>query len=668
MLESLLTALTDLMSVQHLSFMMLGILVGLVVGVLPALGGIAGMSLLIPFVYGMDKVSALAMLIGLVATVPTGDTFTSVLIGVPGAAGSQATILDGFPLARRGQAARALSAAFTGSALGGIFGALVLTFFVVVAKPVILAFGAGELFMLGILGLSVVGVLAGKNVARGIAAAGLGLMAGAVGAAPATGEFRLDLGIEYLSDGIPLVIIGLGMFALPELTDLMRRNQAIASDTTLGSGWLQGVKDTFNHWFLVLRCSVIGTLVGAIPGLGGGVVDWIAYGHAVQSAKDKSEFGKGDVRGVLAAETSNNSLQGGALLPTILFGIPGSGSTAIFLGGMVLLGIQPGPSMVTTDLHLTYTIAWTLTLASVIGALLCFLLAYPIAKLTYVPFNLLAPAVIAVVCFAAFQVRQSLTDLLLLFALGMFGLFMRRFGWPRSAFLVGFVLSPQIENYLYQAVQFYDWNFVTRPGVLIIAALSVVSLWTATRGRISETGEVTTPGGGGKPARPAATSLTDRTPQIAFALLVLVIFGYALITCSRLNFLGAVFPTTTAIVMLLFSAYLLWALVFGGPGSSASFDQEIEGDHVGDPSVSSVWPPVAWFALLFGLAGAFGFIIAITLFVPAFLMCRSGIGVLRTGLYTVIAVGLMIFAGYMLVLDFPRGLLQSYVELPWPLR
>jgi len=668
MLDTLLTALTDLMSVQHLSFMMLGILVGLVIGVLPALGGIAGMSLLIPFIYGMDKVSALAMLIGLVATVPTGDTYTSVLIGVPGAAGSQATILDGFPLAKRGQAARALSAAFTGSALGGIFGAFVLTAFVLVAKPVILAFGAGELFMLGILGLSVVGVLAGKSVARGIASAGLGLIAGAVGAAPATGEFRLDLGIEYLNDGIPLVIIGLGMFALPELTDLMRRNRPIASTTsTLGSGWLQGVKDTFIHWFLVLRCSVIGTICGVIPGVGGGVVDWIAYGHAVQSARDKSEFGKGDIRGVLASETSNNSLQGGALLPTILFGIPGSGSTAIFLGGMVLLGIQPGPSMVTTDLHLTYTIAWTLTLASVIGAALCFLLAYPISRLTYVPFNLLAPAVISIVCFAAFQVRQSLTDLVLLFVLGLFGLFMRRFGWPRAAFLVGFVLSPQIENYLYQAVQFYDWNFVTRPGVLIIGALSVVSLWAATRGRISETGEMT----GAthkKDGSAAAAALNERTPQIAFALLVLAIFAYALITCSQLNFLGAVFPTTTAAVMLVFSAYLLVTLTFGGARHPSSFDQELEGEHVGDPGVGSVWAPVLWFALLFGLAGLFGFIIAMALFIPAFLLTRTSIGLLPSLMYGALAVGLMVFAGYMLVLDFPSGLLQSLVELPWPLR
>ncbi len=217
MLEALTTAFVDLMAVQHLLYMMLGILVGLAVGILPGLGGIAGMSLLIPFIYGMDQVSALAMLVGMVAVIPTGDTFTSVLMGIPGSSASQATILDGFPLAKKGQAARALSAAFSASLLGGVFGAILLTGFVVIAKPLILAFGTAELFMLAVLGLSVVGVLAGNSVARGIAACGLGLLFGAIGAAPATGETRFDLEITYLQDGIPLVIIGLGLFAIPEI-------------------------------------------------------------------------------------------------------------------------------------------------------------------------------------------------------------------------------------------------------------------------------------------------------------------------------------------------------------------------------------------------------------------------------------------------------------------
>jgi TctA family transporter len=666
MLDALATALVNLMAVQHLSYMMLGITVGLIIGILPGLGGIAGMSLLIPFIYGMDPVSALAMLMGMVAVIPTGDTFTSVLMGIPGATGSQATILDGFPLAKQGQAGRALSAAFFASLLGGLFGAIVLTVFVLIAKPVILAFGTAELFMLAVLGLSVVGVLAGQNLARGIASCCLGLLVGAIGPAPATGETRLDLGIEYLQDGVPLAILGLGVFAIPELCDLMRRDQPIASEATLGSGWFQGVKDTLNHWGTVLSSSVLGTIIGAIPGLGGGVVDWIAYGNAVQAAKDKSRFGKGDIRGVIAPEASNNSLQGGALLPTILFGIPGSGSMAVFLGGMVLLGLQPGPSMVTTELNLTYTIAWTLALASIVGAGLCFLLAAPIARLTYLPFNLVAPAMVITICFAAFQARRSLTDLLLLFALGMLGIYLRRFGWPRPAFLIGFVLADQTESYLYQSVQFYGWSFLTRPGVVIIGLLAAISVWTASKGRISETGLVVS-ASGGTAQHLARLKELSRPSQIAFTAFVLAAAGFALSDCMKLSFLGAVFPASAAAVMLGFAGYLLWAQTFG-PADTAIHDQDMNADEVAGAGIASVWSSVAWFASLFALAALIGFILAIGIFVPAYLLTRARLGLWKTVLYTASALGLMLVLGAMLTVDFPPGLLQNLVELPWPLR
>jgi putative tricarboxylic transport membrane protein len=667
MLDALATALADLIAVQHLAYMMLGITVGLVIGILPGLGGIAGMSLLIPFIYGMDTVSALAMLIGMVAVIPTGDTFTSVLMGIPGATGSQATILDGFPLAKQGQAARALSAAFFASLLGGLFGAFVLTAFVVIAKPVILAFGAAELFMLAVLGLSVVGVLAGENLARGLASCCLGLLVGAIGAAPATGEIRLDLGIEYLQDGVPLAILGLGVFAMPELCDLMRRNRPIARDTSLGTGWLQGVKDTFKHWGTVLSSSLLGTIIGAIPGLGGGVVDWIAYGNAVQAAKDKSRFGQGDIRGVIAPEASNNSLQGGALLPTILFGIPGSGSMAVFLGGMVLLGIQPGPSMVTTELNLTYTIAWTLALASVVGAGLCFLLAAPIARLTYIPFNVVAPAMITTICFAAFQARRTLADLLLLFALGMLGIYLRRFGWPRPAFLIGFVLADQTESYLYQSVQFYGLSFLTRPGVVIIGLLAALSIWTASKGRVSETGLVGKVSGGSF-QREARRIEPNRAPQIAFTALVLAAAGLALYDCLKLSFLGAVFPASVATMMLGFTGCLLSVQTFAPGAGSAIHDQEADGDDVAGAGIASVWTSIAWFASLFALAALIGFILAIGIFIPAYLLMRARFGSWETALYTASALALMIALGAMLTVDFPAGLLQRLVELPWPLR
>lgn len=679
MLEAMQSALLGLMQWQHLAYMMLGVFVGLVIGFLPGLGGISGMSLLIPFVYGMDQVSAVAMLIGMVAVIPTGDTFTSVLMGIPGSSASQATVLDGYPLARQGQAARALSAAFWSSMIGGVFGALLLTFFVVVAKPLILLFSSAELFMLAILGLSMVGVLSGNSILRGVSACGLGAMFGAIGAAPATGETRFDLSLAYLSDGVPLTIIGLGLFAIPELTELMRRKQAIARHSDLGSGWIQGMKDTIRHWKLILQSSWIGTVVGALPGLGGGVVDWITYGLTVQTAKDRSQFGKGDIRGVIAPESANNSLQGGALMPTLIFGIPGSGSMAVFMGGMVLLGIQPGPNMVTSDLNVTYTIAWTLAIASIIGAFACFICAYPMARLTFIPFDRIAPFMLMITCFGAFQARRNLMDLVLLFLIGILGILMRRFGWSRPAFLIGFVLAEPIENYLYQALQFNGWGFLLRPGVIIIFLLTLVSVWVGSRVRISEDGvsfgSGTKVGKDAQDAQPATTtpgnpnSVADRLPQILFAAFVVLTFAYGVWSSVSLTFLGSVFPLSTSVVMLVLSGLVLWKLAAAGSVSSSLWsDQEISDRRAGTHDGSSVWGPLGWFAFLFVLTALAGFIIALTVFILAYLLISARLSLLKTLVYCALCVGFMIQLAYMLTLDFPSGLLQRLVELPWPLR
>ena len=300
MIDTLAAALVALLTFQHLAYMLLGVAVGLTIGVIPGLGGIAGLSLLMPFLYGMDEISALGMLIGLVAVIPTSDTFSSVLMGIPGSSASQATVLDGFPLAKQGQAARALSAAFISSLFGGIVGALILTGFVLIARPLILLFGSAELFMLALFGLSMVAVLAGRSLPKGLAACAIGLLIGSIGGAPATGEFRMIFDFEYLYDGIPLVVVGLGLFAIPEISDLLRKNSAIAGGHSLGAGWFQGVRDWWSNLFLSIRCAGLGCMIGTIPGLGGSVVDWIAYGHAVQTTKKAPNFGNGDVRGVIA--------------------------------------------------------------------------------------------------------------------------------------------------------------------------------------------------------------------------------------------------------------------------------------------------------------------------------------------------------------------------------
>ena len=436
----------------QLAYLVGGVVLGMAVGIFPGLGGIAGLSLVLPFIYGMDPIAGLAMMVGLISVIPTSDTFSSVLLGIPGSAASQATVLDGFPLARKGQAARALSAAFAASLFGGLFGAAVLSMFVLVARPIVLAFGLPEMLMMTALGLSMVAVLAGRVPLKGLASASLGILVGTIGAAGAGGSARMSsYEFPYLYDGLKLVIVGLGIFAIPEIVSLLRQGKSIAEDAKLGAGWMDGVRDWWVNRWLSLRCAVIGVIVGVIPGLGGSVVDWIAYGHAVQTTKDKSGFGSGEIRGVVGPESSNNAKEGGALIPTLLFGIPGSGSMAIFIGGMALLGYEAGPRMITEELNVTYTMVWSLALANVVGAGLCIFLAPWIARLTTVRFVLLAPYLFMMIAFAAFQSGQDMADLVALLCMGLVGVFLRRFEWSRPAFLIGFVLSSQIELYTNQA-------------------------------------------------------------------------------------------------------------------------------------------------------------------------------------------------------------------------
>ncbi len=666
MLDIFLSALTDILTVQHISYMMLGVIVGLMIGVFPGLGGIAGLSLVLPFLYGLDTTSALALLIGLIAVIPTSDTFASVLMGIPGSSASQATVLDGFPMSRNGEAARALSAAFFASLVGGLVGAVILTGFVLVARPVILSFSSAELFMLSVFGLSMVGVLAGKSLVKGLAACGIGLVIGSIGGAPATGEFRMVYGVDYLYDGIPLVIIGLGLFAVPEIVDLLRRDRSIAGNKGLGSGWFAGIRDVIRYWWLTLRCSSIGALIGAIPGLGGTVVDWIAYGHAVQSTKDNPRFGQGDVRGVIAPESANNAKEGGGLLPTLLFGIPGGGAMAVFLGGMVLLGIQPGPSMVGTNLDLTYTIVWSLALANVFGAGLCILLAVPISRLTLIPFKLLAPFMIVVISFAAFQATRIIEDLLALLVMGALGIYMRRFGWPRPALLIGFVLATQAETYLYQAVQFYGWGFLTRTGVMIIIALTAVSIWLGIRAKVTSSSrdevlaEEPSHGSG------LSDNIRARWPQLAFAGLMLAGFVLAVLDALQQSFLGQVFPLMMALAGGAFTLLLIGFLVFGRHNTPAAVDAEAGIGTDEERPERSMLASLFWLAALVALTAVFGFFIALVVFFVTFLQFRARASWLMTALLTTGAAGFILTLAYSLNMRFPGGVLQDLYRLPWP--
>lgn len=355
-----------------------------------------------------------------------------------------------------------MSAAFASSLFGGLVGATFLTFFILIARPIVLAFALPEMLMITILGLSMVVILAGRIPLKGLAAAGLGLTVGTIGEADAGGSLRLaTYDTPYLADGFKLVIVGLGIFAIPEIVALLRQDRSISRTAKLGAGWLDGVKDWWRNKWLSMRCALIGVVVGVIPGLGGSVVDWIAYGHSVQSTKDKSGFGQGEIRGVIGPESSNNAKEGGGLVPTIIFGIPGS--MAVFMGAVALLGsgdLEVGPQMLSANyIDVTYSIVWMLAIANVVGTILCIGMSSTIAKLTTIRFPLVAPFLFMLIAFAAFQSGQNLADLVALFSLGLVGIFLRRFDWSRPAFLIGFVLSNPAETFANQAFQISSFKF-----------------------------------------------------------------------------------------------------------------------------------------------------------------------------------------------------------------
>ncbi|MEM9676544.1 MAG: tripartite tricarboxylate transporter permease [Pseudomonadota bacterium] len=663
------SAFSQILQPMVIGYLILGVCMGLCIGVFPGLGGIAGLSLLLPFMFGMDPILGLALMIGMVAVVPTSDTFASVLMGIPGSSASQATVLDGFPMAKRGKAARALSAAFASSLFGGLVGAAFLTLFILVARPVVLLFKSPELLMVSVFGLSMVGILAGRVAIKGIVAAGLGLLVGTIGEGPFNGELRMSsYDYPYLTDGLKLVIVGLGIFAIPEIIALLRQDKAISERAALGGGWLEGVKDWWANKWLSMRCSIIGVLVGVIPGLGGSVVDWIAYGHTVQTAKEKDKFGNGDVRGVIGPESSNNAKEGGGLVPTLLFGIPGSGSMAVFIGALTLLGtgIDVGPSLLENNLDFTYSIVWLLALANVVGTVLCIGFSGTIARLTNIRFALLAPFIFMIISFAAFQSGQNLMDLVALFAIGFLGILMRRFDWSRPAFLIGFVLSTPVENYSNNANQIAGIRFresfeagmayVLSPITMILIAITVISIVVGLRQAKNIMAEGEVPSGG------------KRAPFV-FLLAVIAFLCYALYNTASIPDYAAVdrvFPVFIASVSLVGALVLLGQMMLV-PETHVLFADR-ERSNEGKANVFDLWPTLAWFAFLLVLTSLVGFIIALSVFLLSFLRIRAGLNWLNAALYTTAGIAFMCVMAAVLNRDFPPGLLQSYVDLPWPLK
>lgn len=479
LLEAFVGALFEVLRWDALSFMLIGVVAGFWVGLLPGLGGGTTLALMLPFVYRMEPVAAFAFLLGMHSVVSTTGDITSILFGIPGEGTTAATILDGHAMAKRGEAGRALGAALASSLVGAIVGAGALLLAIPVVRPLVLTFGSPELFMLAVLGIAFIASLSGRRpraILRGFLAGTLGLLLASVGQDPQAGHFRYTFGSLYLWDGLDLVPVLVGFFAIPEIIDLAVRGTAIAGEAPRGrlGGVGVGVRDAFRHFWLTVRCSLIGTYIGVVPGLGGGVAQWVAYAHAAQSVPpaERARFGHGDVRGVLGPGAANNSKEGGALVPTVAFGVPGSSAMAILLGAFLLVGLTPGPDMLTKHLNVTLAMVWTIVLANVVAVGGSLALLNHLARLTAIRGSLLIPILALLTFVGAYTANNSPADVVAMLFFGGLGYLMVRYQWPRAPLVLGFVLGEIAERYLWISVARYGAAWLARPVVLVLIALT----------------------------------------------------------------------------------------------------------------------------------------------------------------------------------------------------
>ncbi|MDP2643618.1 MAG: tripartite tricarboxylate transporter permease [Desulfobacterales bacterium] len=479
MIDALIEGFFLVLEWPAVGYMCVGILFGLFMGFTPGIGGPVTLALVLPFVFGLNEVSAVAFLLGTHSVVVTGGSVTAILFGVPGAGPNAATIIDGYPMAQKGEAGRAIGAALTASALGGLLGTLILALLIPILRPLVLVFGPPEFFMLAILGVVFLATLSGDEPLKGVVAGLFGLMLSLIGEEQLMGTKRYSFGLLYLWDGIKLVPAVIGLFAIAEMVDLLLRGGSIAKTDQQSStmGPWTGVQDVFKRWGLFLRSSIVGVVIGIIPGLGGDVACFLAYGQAAQTAK-KGEvpYGKGNVGGVIAPEAANNAKEGGALVPTIAFGIPGSGSMAILLGALLIVGITPGAPLLNEKLNITFAMVWTLAIANVLGAAVMFLLANKLSKITFLEGSLIAPIVLSICFIGAYMTTNSIGDIIVALVLGFIGFEMKRLNYSRAALLLGLVLGRIVEQNLFLSLRLFGGSFAVRPITLVLIVISVLVL------------------------------------------------------------------------------------------------------------------------------------------------------------------------------------------------
>lgn len=505
MLEAAIAGLVALGRPESILFTAIGICYGIVIGILPGLGGIVAMALLLPFTWGMDFAPAMSLLIGAHIATIWGSSVTSILFRVPGAAKSVALIFDGYPMTQRGEASRALGASAMAALLGGVIGAVFLAVSIPIARPVMLALGPAEYLMLALWGLTVIATFSEGSLLKGLAAAALGLLTAFIGMDLVTATPRFTFGSYHLFDGVSFPGAMIGLFAIAEMMKLIAKGGALVQrnvNEQTSSVWT-GVVDTFHHWGLVFRSSLLGLWIGVLPGIGASVGGIAAYAQALRTSKHPETFGKGNVEGVIAPDATLGANEGGGLLPTLALGIPGGEGMAILLIAFIGLGVIPGPQMMTENLDLVFTLVWIVAIASILTAIVGLAISPFLARVPSLNPNIIVPMVLSVCLVGAFADRRQISDVVIAVAFGVIGYLMDKYRYSRATFVIGMVLAVMIERNLHISISLYgEWFIFKRPVALVMLILILVTTaWPFYRNwkRDRELSKIAHAHGGGRP-------------------------------------------------------------------------------------------------------------------------------------------------------------------------
>lgn len=478
--------LTLVLAWPNILYPIVGTLLAMVVALLPGLSGTTLMALAIPLTLGWDPLHVMLLYGALLGGATFMGSVTAILLNIPGTAPNAATVIDGYPMAQKGMARTALAASATASALGSTFGVILLIALVPLVSLVVPRIGPPEYLLLAVWGLIAIGTMIRGSVVKGLAAAGLGLMVSFIGQDPRTADARFTFDTVYLLDGLSVVPVFLGMFALAEVIELSASRRETISGRSrveeLGGSTIEGILAVFRNGGLFLRSSAIGAVVGMIPGLGGTVAGFIAYGEAARTDRSGT-LGTGDIRGVIAPEAANDAKDGGSLLPTLALGIPASAGTAVLLGVMAIHGIRPGQELLNEELPLTFALIWALFLSNWITSVAGLSIVRPLSRLTIMRTCRLIPPIVVLATLGALASSGRIADVWIAMLFGVTGYFMKKLDWSRVAFVMALVLGPLFERNLQLTMDLQRLgriDFWARPSVLIIIgliALTTLPAW-----------------------------------------------------------------------------------------------------------------------------------------------------------------------------------------------